>query len=252
MTRQTFLNADGRAVVVAIDHALYSWPCRGLESRGKLLSEVAAGGADGIIASYGTIRDFRPCFGAAKPILKLDLTTASIGGTYPLSEFVAAWTVEDALRLGVGSVLTYVQLGAPFELEALRLAGQVALACDRLDATFLCEIMPVECAMFPDPAAPEAIAAASRVGAELGGHVIKTTMPNPPAAVAEAVAAADGIPLILAGGGIADRKALLADVKAAIDNGAAGVAFGRNVWASADPRAMVESLCGIIHPGADR
>ncbi len=250
MTRGNFLRDDGRAVVVAIDHALYSWPCRGLENRAAVLRQVTEGGADGIIASYGTIRDLRGLFGSAHPILKLDLTTVTLGANYPLSEYVAAWTVEDAIRLGVNSVLTYIQLGAPFELEALRLAGQVAAASDRLGLTYVCEIMPIESQMFPDFSAPDAITAASRCGAELGAHVIKTTMPAPAAAVGEVVAAAGGVPVILAGGAIADPRGLLADVKMAIDNGAAGVAFGRNVWGSADATGMVRSLCEIVHGGS--
>ena len=28
--RKSFLSAKGRAVIVAMDHPLYSWPCRGL------------------------------------------------------------------------------------------------------------------------------------------------------------------------------------------------------------------------------
>ena len=243
--RKSFLSAKGRAVIVAMDHPLYSWPCRGLEDRGRLLKQVA--GADAIIASYGTIRDLRPLFGEAEPILKLDLTSVTLGTNYPLSEYVPAWTVEDALRLEVGAVLTYVQLGAPFEIAALKFAGEVAAACDRAGITYVCEIMPIESAMFPDPAAPEAIAAASRAGAELGAHVIKTTMPVPAAGVAEAVQAC-GIPVILAGGAFAsDRDRLLAEVSTAVASGAAGVAFGRNVWGADNPAEMVASLGKAVH-----
>ena len=246
MSRVSFLRGDGRAVVVAIDHPLYSWPCAGLEDRAKILRQVAEAGADAVIASYGTIRDLRSAFGKAEPILKLDLTTVTLGSNYPLTEYVPAWTVEDALRLEVQAVLTYVQLGAPFELEALRVAGQVAAACDRHGLDYVCEIMPIECAMFPDPAAPEAIAAASRAGAELGAHVIKTTMPIPVEGVSDS--AACGVPVILAGGALAkDRAGLLRQVEAAVAQGAAGVAFGRNVWGARDPAGMVASLRGIVH-----
>jgi len=246
MSRPSILGKDGQTVVVAIDHPLYSWPCRGLEDRARLLRQVSAAGADAVIASYGTIRDLRPAFGKAEPILKLDLTTVTLGSEYPLSEYVPAWTVDDAERLGVGAVLTYVQLGAPFELEALRVAGRVAADCDRRGLHYVCEIMPIESAMFPDPAAPEAIAAASRTGAELGAHVIKTTMPTPAESVVDAVAC--GVPVILAGGVLAgDRARLLGDVRTAIDKGAAGVAFGRNVWGAGDPGGVVASLCDIIH-----
>ena len=33
MRAPSFFAADGKAVVVAMDHALYSWPCKGLENR---------------------------------------------------------------------------------------------------------------------------------------------------------------------------------------------------------------------------
>ena len=65
MKQADFLAADGKAVIVAIDHAMYSWPCAGLEDRAALLRRVSDAGADAIIASYGTIRDFRTHFGKA-------------------------------------------------------------------------------------------------------------------------------------------------------------------------------------------
>lgn len=242
-----FLAADGRAVVVAIDHTLYSWPCAGLEDRARLLGQVAAAGADAIIASYGTIRDFRPHFGRAQPILKLDMTSVTLGSSYALTEYVPTWTLEDAQRLGVRTVLTYIQLGAPFELEALRVAARLAADCDRAGLTYLCEIMPIECERYPDAFAPEAIVASCRSGQELGGHAIKTTLPNPPERVAEAVAAC-GVPVILAGGALAaDRAALFDQVARCLAAGAAGVAFGRNVWGSPDPAETVRALARLVH-----
>jgi DhnA family fructose-bisphosphate aldolase class Ia len=246
MKQADFLAPDGKAVIVAIDHAMYSWPCNGLEDRAAILETVSAAGADAIIASYGTIRDFRPHFGKAKPILKLDNTSITVGTSYALTEYLMTWTIEDAKRLGVGTVLTYIQMGAPFELESLQAAGRLAADCDREGLTYLCEIMPIECERYPDAAAPEAIASACRAGAEIGGHAIKTTMPNPPTAIPSA--AACGVPVILAGGAIAgDRAQLMKDVRTAMDGGAAGVAFGRNVWGAPDPAATVKSLIEIVH-----
>jgi class I fructose-bisphosphate aldolase/fructose-bisphosphate aldolase/2-amino-3,7-dideoxy-D-threo-hept-6-ulosonate synthase len=246
MKTADFLDKDGRAVIVAIDHAMYSWPCNGLEDRGAVLRQVSEAGADAIIASYGTIRDFRDDFGKAKPILKLDNTVVTLGSSYAVTEYLMSWTLEDAQRLGVGTVLTYIQLGAPFELEALRVAGRLAADCDKAGLTYLCEIMPIESERFPDAAAPDAIAASCRTGQEIGAHAIKTTMPNPPSSLPDS--AACGIPVILAGGAVAgDRAQLFKDVQTAMDGGAAGVAFGRNVWASNDPAGTVRKLVEVVH-----
>jgi DhnA family fructose-bisphosphate aldolase class Ia len=239
------LGDDGRLLVVAVDHPLYSWPCAGLEDRDLLLRTAAKAGADAFILSYGTLRDHREALGSAKPILKLDLTTVTVGGSYPVTEYALAYTLEDARRLEAAGVLTFVQLGAPFELEALRSAARVAAAADRAGLPYVCEIMPVG-PRYADPAAPVAIAAAARTGAELGAHIVKTTMPAPIAALGDVVGC--GAPVILAGGDLtADRDSLLGAVTEAIAAGAAGVAHGRNVWGSPDPAAAVAALRDVVH-----
>ncbi|CAN5740347.1 MAG: class I fructose-bisphosphate aldolase [Ilumatobacteraceae bacterium] len=244
--RRTLLGDGGRIVVVAVDHPLYSWPCAGLEDRRAVIRTVVDAGADAIICSYGSLRDERPVFGTCATILKLDLTTVAVGGSYPVSEYSLAWTLDDATRLGADAVLTFVQLGAPFELEALRNAAAVAAAADRAGVPYVCEIMPVESERFPEPSAPLAIVAACRVGAELGAHVIKTTMPSTPDAMRETNAF--GVPVVLAGGDPADdREAMFAAVRRACAAGAAGVAFGRNVWGSPDPAETVRRLHEAVH-----
>ena len=108
--------------------------------------------------------------------------------------------------------------------------------------------MPVEGPVYTDPYHPDAIAAAARAAAELGAHVVKTSMPTPPEAVA--LATTCGVPVVIAGGDLTgDTDALLARVSTAMAAGAAGVAFGRNVWSSPDPADMVRSLRGAVHAG---
>ncbi len=246
MRTPAFFAKDGRAVVVAIDHPLYSWPCSGLEDRGRLIETVVGAGADAVIASYGTIRDERSAFGKAAAILKLDLTTVTLGTSYDITDHVPAWTVEDAARLGAKAVMTYVQLGAPFELEALRAAARNATDCDEAGLDYVCEIMPVESKRYPDAYAADAIIAACRTGAELGAHVVKTTIPTPPRAIGEAVRF--GTPIILAGGNFAsDKEAYYAGLAETIAAGAKGVAVGRNVWGSPDPAAVVRRLVELVH-----
>ena len=241
------LGADGRWVVVAIDHPLYSWPCQNLADRTRLLRMVTDAGADAVIASYGTIRDCREAFGSARPVLKLDLTTVAVGGHYPVSEYVQAWSLDDARRLGVDTVLTYVQLGTPSELSALRNAAKVAAACDAVGYTYVCEIMPT--GSEPPRASDDEslqVAAACRVGAELGAHVIKTTLPQSPSALRQATNF--GVPVLIAGGAwMDDREDLFTAIREAMASGAAGVAFGRNVWGAEDPGKVVSALRDIVH-----
>ena len=84
-----------RAVIVAVDHPLYMWPVAGLEDRRGLIASVVDAGADGVIASYGTLRDCAEAFADRTRIMKLDLATVSVGA-YRDSEFRLAWTLDDA------------------------------------------------------------------------------------------------------------------------------------------------------------
>ena len=81
---------------------------------------------------------------------------------------------------------------------------------------------------------------------ELGADVVKTSMPTPPEALADA--AAFGVPVIIAGGELtSERESLFGAVDVAMRSGASGVAFGRNVWGSADPAGTVSELARIVH-----
>ena len=246
MRRPSFFAKDGKTVVVAIDHPLYSWPCKGLEDRRALISTVADAGTDAIISTYGTIRDERAAFGKAAAILKLDLTTVTLGAGYGITDHELAWTVADAIRLNVKAVMTYIQLGAAGEFQALKTAAKIAAECDFAGIDYVCEIMPVESRNFPDAYSADAIVASCRTAAELGAHVIKTTIPTPPEKIADAVPC--GVPIILAGGDFAsDKEKYFAALAATIEAGAKGVAVGRNVWGSPDPAAVVKRLVRIVH-----
>ncbi|MDX6618795.1 MAG: hypothetical protein QOK36_1181, partial [Gaiellales bacterium] len=50
-----------------------------------------------------------------------------------------------------------------------------------------------------------------------------------------------------AGGDPRDPARSLADAAEAMRAGAAGVAFGRNVWGAGDPAGMVRDLGRIVH-----
>ena len=155
-------------------------------------------------------------------------------GGYGDTEFAVAWTVEDALRLGADAVLTLVQLGTPFELDTLRAAARVGAGADAAGVPYVCEILPYESDRFPHPFAADAVAAAARTAAELGASVVKTSMPAPPESIEEACSC--GVPVLVAGGDLqSDREALFGATEKAVGAGAAGVAYGRNVWGSGIP-----------------
>src|SRR5258708_21826115 len=88
---------DGRTFIVAIDHGLTDGPVKGLESLGAVLPAIVAGGADAVLASYGTALRFEQALAPLGLILRIDGSSTSIGSLTPAGSF---YSVADAPRLG--------------------------------------------------------------------------------------------------------------------------------------------------------
>lgn len=56
--------------------------------------------------------------------------------------------------------------------------------------------------------------------------------------------------VILGGAKRGNERDMLADIKAAVDAGGAGVAIGRNIFQADDPTAMTAAVASILHEGA--
>ena len=77
-----------------------------------------------------------------------------------------------------------------------------------------------------------------------GADFVKT----PYVAGFEAVTAGVYVPVVVLGGARrGNEQAMLADIRAAIAAGGAGVAIGRNIFQAEDPAAMTAAVAGIVH-----
>jgi putative autoinducer-2 (AI-2) aldolase len=85
---------------------------------------------------------------------------------------------------------------------------------------------------------------ATRICAELGAHVVKTYYC---AEGFDTVTAACPVPLVMAGGRKLPELEALTMVHRAIEEGAAGVDMGRNIFQSDDPVAMLQAVSAIVH-----
>jgi putative autoinducer-2 (AI-2) aldolase len=85
---------------------------------------------------------------------------------------------------------------------------------------------------------------ATRVCAENGAHVIKTYYCTPGF---EKVTAACPVPVVIAGGKKLPELDALQMAYEAIDQGAAGVDMGRNVFQAEHPVAMIQAVRAVVH-----
>jgi fructose-bisphosphate aldolase / 2-amino-3,7-dideoxy-D-threo-hept-6-ulosonate synthase len=225
--------ADGRLLLVAMDHAAFMGPVPGLDL--PTIEKVVGAGADAIMTTFGTAQHAAEAnvLGQAALVVSLDVHAPE-----PLEE------VERAVRLGADSVKVLAVSGDRAQWSALQ---RFALACDRWGLPFQAEVIP---GGFDQPAqhTPTNIALVCRQAAEMGADYVKTLYTGDAESMCRVVEGATVPVVILGGERASDETTLVAQVQAALEAGVAGVAFGRNIWSQADPAAITRRLRTVLHP----
>jgi DhnA family fructose-bisphosphate aldolase class Ia len=239
------LREDGRALIVAMDHGSQG-PVAGLEDPGCVLDEVVEAGADAILTSFGIATAFAGKFERCGLILRID------GGSGFGTEQVRVWQryhVADAVTIGADGVGCMGLIGWPCEAENLRYMTQLTSECLHTGMPLMVESMPFsDTAPGPDHAA--GVAKGARMAAEFGADLVKTVYTGD-ADSFRAVVESTFVPIVILGGPKVDSDAqLLETVHEALGAGAAGVAFGRNIWRHRTPGNLVRALAALIHDGA--
>lgn len=239
--RGRLFRADGRAVVIALDHGQFKGPMPGLTSLPDLVAAAAEGGADGVIVNPGAVAACAAaCAGRCALIVRVTGASTDANPSFDYHRQIAS--VEGALALGADAVIAMGFLGGSGEAASLELLAQIAEDCRRWGMPLVAEMLIADPAKFHDV---PSIALGARVAYELGADVIKAYGAGQPR-FAE-IPASVPLPVLVAGGAASADPAAMA--RRAIEEGAAGVAFGRTVFATEHPERTVAALVRVVHEG---
>jgi DhnA family fructose-bisphosphate aldolase class Ia len=230
--------ADGRVLLVAMDHAGFMGPVPGLDL--DTMASVVRAGADAIMTTYGTARraSLQPeVLGQAALVLSLDIHAPE-----PEEQLL------NALRLGADSVKVLAASGDRAQWTALQ---RYALVAERWGIPLQAEVIPGGFDQ-PDKHTPQNIAMVCRQAAEMGADYVKTFYTGDPESMRRVVEGATVPVVILGGERASDDDALLRQVRDAFSAGVSGVAFGRNIWSHADPAGITSRLVDVIHTSGVR
>lgn len=226
------LSTKGRTLIVALDHL--SRPGRPtLADPQKVLDDVAGAGADAVLLRPGPAA--RCDYGRLALILSCGLDVSDTAASAP------AVSVELALRLDAAALKLEVFPGSPDE-EKLKALQRLAATAQGWNLPVLAEMIPVAFGA-PETRDPEKVAAAARLGADLGASLVKV----PPTERFQEITSYAGVPVVVLGGAPGDPKAMLQRVRTALDAGAAGAAVGRNISTHEHPGRLTEALAELIH-----
>ena len=227
---------SGRTVMLAIDHGYFQGPTTGLE-RVDLTILPLVPYADTLMLTRGILRTVIPASTPKSIVLRVS------GGTSILKELSnedIAVDIEDAVRLNVCAMAVQVFIGSEFERQSIINMTNMVNAGMRYGLPTLA-VTAVGKDMARDA---RYFRLATRICAELGAHYIKTYYVEHGF---ETVCASCPVPIVMAGGKKIPELDALTMASKAVQEGAAGVDMGRNIFQSEAPTAMIQAVRAVVH-----
>jgi len=254
--------ADGKCCEVAMDHGVHNEPSflPGIENLGKVVDVIADGGADAILLSMGLAPLLQSKIRPKNPALVLRADPTNFYGMPAQTEMfcnLQHLAVERALALdAVGLVVNLLWAADRPNLhrQCVNNISRLKPECDRYGMPLIVESL----LMMPDPKTGgykhDSDVARSvglvRQAVELGADAVKTDPLDNLDGYCKVIEAAAGRPLLLRGGSRVSDTELLTRTQRLMQQGAAGVVYGRNIYQHAHPQKMLQACNAIIHEGA--
>jgi fructose-bisphosphate aldolase/2-amino-3,7-dideoxy-D-threo-hept-6-ulosonate synthase len=249
MRMKRVIDPEGVSVICALDHGMTSptflEPLADISERTR---EAVTGGANVIMMSKGMIRIAAEAFSPTTSLALLLSASGNPGGDRP--RIVQIGQIEEALTLGADAVVLFTALGGDTEPDMIRILADVGRECAALGMPFIAE------AEFPTTYATveqlkqeygfEYLRRNVRLCAELGADIVKTNWAGDQESFAKCIEAANGIPVVLAGGSRLEDAELLDRMERAMSAGAIGCSVGRNIFMHPHPEAITRALARVI------
>lgn len=176
-------------------------------------------------------------------IIKLNGRTNLVKDEDPYSPQVCS--VQEALSYGAKAVGYTIYVGSEFEPKMTKEFGRIEQEAEEAE-------LPVIAWMYPrgknvsDENDPKIIAYAARVGLELGADIVKVRYTGDPESFKWVIKSAGETKVVVMGGSKEDEQTFLAKTKIIMEQGAIGLAVGRNVWQNEKPLAIAQKIADII------
>jgi 3-hydroxy-5-phosphonooxypentane-2,4-dione thiolase len=225
-----------RTVMLAIDHGYFQGPTTGLE-RVDLNIVPLLPHADALMCTRGILRSTVP------PQAPRSVVMRASGGPSilkDLSDEQIAIDLEDAVRMDVSALAVQVFIGGENETRTVHNMTRLVDAGLRYGIPVM-GVTAVGKDMVRDA---KYFRLACRICAELGAQFVKTYYVPEDFAT---VTASCPVPIVMAGGKKLPELDALTMAYRAVQEGAAGVDMGRNIFQSDAPAAMIQAVRAIVH-----
>ena len=256
-----FNGTPGRCLDVAVDHGFFNERAflSGIENLRQSVHTLVDAAPDAIQLTIGQASLLQEISGKQKPSLVLRTDVANVYGTVlPRTLFsrMIEHPVEQALRLDAVCVVVNL-FRIPDQPEVADQCVQNILKikpeCDRYGMPLMVEPLVfrpnAQAGGYMVDGDVDKIMPLVRQGVELGADVIKADPANDVSLYHKVVEVA-GVPVLVRGGGKVDDSQVLQRTEQLMQQGVAGIVYGRNIIQHKDPAGMTRALMAIVHDNA--
>jgi 3-hydroxy-5-phosphonooxypentane-2,4-dione thiolase len=233
---RVFRPETGRTVMLAIDHGYFQGPTTGLERVDvSILPLVPL--ADALMCTRGILRSVVP------PSSRTPVVMRASGGPSILKELSdeqIAIDIEDAARLNVAALAVQVFVGGEHETQSIHNMTRLV----DMGLRYGIPVMGVTAVGKELTRDARYLRLACRIIAELGAQFVKTYYC---AEDFDTVTASCPVPIVMAGGKKLPELEALTMANNAVNEGAAGVDMGRNIFQSDNPEGMMRAVTAVVH-----
>ncbi len=250
---------SGKAVIIPVDHGLFRGAIKGIEDPVNVLKRLVQNNIDATLISFGIAKITEKLFytkNAPARILTSDFNLYSnipgnaegVFGNNLLS------SVEQAVKYGFDAMKVFLIWGVDKSvlLSNIKLIAKLARECDRWEMPLMVEpLLKGEDIRIEKKNDQRLIENACRISLEIGADILKIPYTGDIESFSRIVENSHVPVLILGGPKMNNLRDVLQTARDAIDAGAKGVVFGRNVWQHPQMDKVLMSLKDIVHINKD-
>lgn len=260
--RRLFNPESGRCFDIAVDHGFFGEGSflSGIEDLRSAVTTLVAAAPDAIQMTIGQAHILQTQGGRERPALVLRTDIANVYGA-PLPDYLFDLIIPEPALAGVRRDAACVVVNLfdlpeqPAVKEACIRSILAAKAdCEKYGMPLMVEPLVMQATRtggYGVNGDVEKIVPLVRQAVELGADIIKADPTDDPADYKDVIRIATGIPVLVRGGGKVPDDELFRRTQAVLEQGAAGIVYGRNVIQHENPAGLTKALMAMLHEGAD-
>lgn len=250
---------SNRCFDVAIDHGFFNEYgfLSSIENIQKAVEVVVKAAPDAIQLTIGQAHHLQSIRGKEKPALVLRTDVANVYGTKLPNHLFSRMIenpVEQGLRLDAACVVVNLFRipGAPEVTDhCIQNILKIKPDCDRFGMPLMVEPLVFQPngqkGGYMVDGDAEKILPLVRQAVELGTDIIKADPTDEVTDYHKVVEIAGSIPVLVRGGGRVSDEEILKRTETLIEQGVAGIVYGRNVIQHSNPSGMTKALMAVVH-----